>query len=183
MEKSVMTEGVVETKGTRIFFGYSPGASSSDADGFVVHQLACPTALNDLSSGERPRQDMTCLSSLTRQYFAGLADPPQITIPVNFIPRSEAHQAIIAAKAQGSALVLPWMVVLSDQAGSPTTVDSNGKLVSPGSTTVGWKAYVSNFSVTAAVGAIWTGNITLQLQFDDGDEDLDWDLPDTDLLP
>lgn len=178
-----MTEGVVETKGTRIYFGYTPGASSGDADGTVIHQLACPTAVNDLSAGPKPRQDMTCLSSLARQYFAGLADAPEYSIPVNFIPRSESHQAIIAAKRQGSALVLPWMIVFSDQAGAPSTVDSNGKLVSPGPTSVGFKAYVSNFSISAAVGGIWTGTLTLQMAFDEGDEDLDWDLPDTDLLP
>jgi len=40
---------------------------------------------------------------------------------------------------------------------------------------------VSNFTVGAAVGEIWKGTLTIQLQLDDGDEDLHWDLPTADL--
>ena len=176
-----MTTGTVQAKNTRLLFGYAPGASSSDPDGVVIHQIACPTGVPDLTSGEKPRQDQTCLSSLTRQYYDGLADPPAIPIPVNFIPRSASHQALINAKAQGSNLVMPFMVVMSDQTDDPVTIDSDGYLVSPGPTTIGFKGYVSNFVVNAAVGEIWKGTVTVQLQLDDTDEDLRWDLPTADL--
>lgn len=171
-----MTEGVIETKDTRLYFCYSPGASSSDPDGFIVLQVACPTGIPDLTSGARPRQDMTCLSSQVREYFSGLADPGELAIPINFIPRSESHQALIAAKAQGANLVIPWMVVFSDQTAAPTTVDSNDMLVSPGPTSVGFKGYVSNFAINAQVGDIWRGTVTIQVN-----SELDWNLPAADL--
>lgn len=172
-----MTEGVVQVKGTRLLFGYQPSSSGS----LVIHALACPTGIPGLTAGERPRQDMTCITSMSRQYYDGLQDPPALTIPVNFIPRSESHQAIIAARAEGSDLVMPWLVVFSDQANDPTTIDSDGYLTSPGPTSVGFKGYVSNFTITAAVGAIWTADIAVQLRLDDTDDDLHWDLPTADL--
>lgn len=171
-----MTEGVIETKNTRLYFGYAPGASSSDPDGIVVLQVACPTGIPDLTSGARPRQSMTCLSSETQEYFSGLADPGELAIPINFIPRSESHQALIAAKAQGAKLEMGWMVVFSDQAAAPTAGSSDGTLISPGSTTVGFKGYVSNFSINAQVGDIWRGTVTIQVS-----SELDWDLPAADL--
>lgn len=171
-----MTEGVIETKYTRLCFGYSPGASSSDPDGTIVLQVACPTGIPDLTSGARPKQDMTCLSSLVREYFSGLADPGELAIPINFIPRSESHQALIAAKEQGANLVMPWMVVFSDQAALPVSVDSDGNLLSPGSTTVGFRGYVSNFAINAQVGDIWRGTVTIQVN-----SELAWDLPAADL--
>lgn len=182
-----MTDGVIQAKGTRLFFGYTPISSSTSEPAVEILLVACPTAINDLGSGEKPRQDMTCLSSMSRQYYDGLADPPAWQIPINFIPRSESHQALIDAKRRGSALVMPWRVVTRDDngdpTGSPTTVTSNGHLDSPGPTSVGFKGYVSNFTVAAQIGQIWTGTVTVQIQFDDDEDDFDWDLPTADLLP
>lgn len=174
-----MTEGVLQTKDTRLYFGYTPDTSSGAPQ--EVHAVACPTGIPEFSAGAKPRQDQTCLSSRTRQYYDGLADPPELSIPINFIPRSEAHQALIDAKARGSALVMPWLVSMIDSQTAPTTFDSDGYFVSPGPTTIGFKAYVSNFTVGAAVGEIWKGTLTIQLQLDDTDEDLHWDLPTADL--
>lgn len=158
-----MTEGIREVKGTRLFFGYTPGASSSDPDGTVIHEVACPTGLTGLSAGEQAKVDVTCMSSPTRQYASGLQDLPTIQIPVNLIPQSEAHQALQDAEEQGSALDLPWMLVMSDQQAAPTTVNSEGHLVSPGATNRYWKGYVSNFSEDYAVGDYVKATVTVQL--------------------
>ena len=158
-----MTTGVTQTKGTKLYFGYAPGASSSDPDGIVVHKVACPTGITGLSSGEAPRVDVTCLDSEAREYKAGLQDLPSIQIPVNLIPRSEAHQALMAAEDQGSELIMPWMLVLSDNTSAPTTLDSNGHLASPGPTNRYWKGYVSNFSEDYAVGEYIRATVTVQL--------------------
>ena len=176
-----MTEGVVHSKGSKLYFADPLGASSSDSDGVVIHYVACPTSIPDITSGAKPRQDKTCITSLGRQYYDGLADPPEIAVPINFIPRSASHQALIALKAAGSAQVVGWLLAIGAHDTPPTTVDSDGYIVSPGPTTVGFKGYVSNFVINAAVGEIWKGTVTLQLQLDDDNEDLVWDLPSADL--
>lgn len=158
-----MTTGIIQTKGTRLYFGWAPGASSSDPDGVVIHKVACPTGITGLSAGEAPRVDVTCLDSDTRQYAAGLQDLPSIQVPVNVIPRSEAHQALMAAEALGSEQEIPFMLVLSDNTAAPTTVDSDGHLASPGPTNRYWKGYVSNFSEDFAIGEYVRGTVTIQL--------------------
>lgn len=171
-----MTQGVIETKGTRLFFGFRADNPSTSEAPLEVMQVACPTGIPDLTSGARPRQSMTCLSSETQEYFSGLADPGELAIPINFIPRSEAHQALIDAKRRGSNLQMGWIVVLSDQATAPTLEDSDGYLTSPGPTTIGWRGYVSNFAINAATGDIWRGTVTIQIS-----SELKWDLPTADL--
>lgn len=170
-----MTQGTQLTKGTRLYFA---DPTSSDP---VILQVACPTGIPSLTAGAKPRFQTTCLDSTGQEYRDGLPDPGEITIPVNFIPASASHQALIEANALGSARVMPFMVVFSDDEGTPgaapTTVDSDGYLVSPGPTTIGFKAYVANFSVSAAISEIWRGEVTLQIKLLDGRTDLDWDLP------
>lgn len=158
-----MSEGIIETKGTRLYFGWAPGASSSDSDGVVIHKVACPTGLSGLSSGEAARVDVTCLDSEARDYAAGLQDLPTIQIPVNVIPRSEAHQALMDAEEEGSDLIIPWMAVMSDNTNAPTTLDSDGFLASPGATNRYWKGYVSNWSEDYAIGDYVRGTVTIQL--------------------
>lgn len=173
-----MTTGTQLTKGTKLYFAV-PGSSSE------IYEVACPTAIPELGIGEKPKFPTTCLSSTGVEYRDGLPDPPTIQIPINFIPRSSSHQALIEANRLGSAQVMPFMVVLSDDDGTPgtapTTLDSDDYFVSPGPTTIGWKAYVANFSISAATSEIWRGTVTLQLQLLDGKTDLDWDLPTADL--
>lgn len=169
-----MTQGTQLTKGTRLYFAL-PNSSSE------ILKVACPTAIPDLSAGAKPRFPTTCLDSTGQEYRDGLPDPPEISLPVNFIPKSASHQALIEAYKQGSAQIMPFMVVFSDDDGTPgtppTALDSDGYLVSPGPTTIGFKAYVSNFVVAAQLSEIWRGTVTLQIQLLDGKTDLDYDLP------
>ncbi len=169
-----MTQGTQLTKGTRLYFAL-PNSSSE------ILKVACPTAIPELSAGAKPRFSTTCLDSTGQEYRDGLPDPPEITIPVNFIPESASHQALIAANKLGSAQVMPWMVVFSDEDGTPgnppISLDSDGYLVSPQPPTIGFKAYVANFTVAAQTSEIWRGNLTLQIQLLDGKTDLDYDLP------
>ena len=158
-----MTQGIIEVKGTKLYFASSLAASSSDADGVVIYEVACPTGLSGLTSGEAAKVDVTCMSSPARQYAGGLQDLPTIQIPINLIPRSEAHQALMDAEDAGSTLNMPWMVVLSDQTSAPTSINSDGNLVSPGATNRYWQGYVSNFSEDYAVGDYVKATVTIQL--------------------
>jgi hypothetical protein len=94
------------------------------------------------------------------EYFRGMKDPAEITVPINFIPRSAAHQALQDLDESGEAI--SWMIVLSDQDGAPTSVDSSGNLVSPGATTVEFLAYVSDFNIDIQTNEIVRATLTLQ---------------------
>lgn len=158
-----MSEGIIEVKGTKIYFGSKLDASSADPDGIVIHEVSCPTGLTGVSAGEAAKVDVTCMSSATRQYASGLQDLPTLSIPVNLIPQSEAHQALMAAEEAGSANDMPWMLVLSDQVLAPTAINSDGQFVSPGATNRYWTGYVSNFSEDYAVGDYVKATVTVQL--------------------
>lgn len=162
-----MTTGTVLTKGTRIFFAV-PGSSSE------ILQVACPTAANGLG-GAADQVEVTCLSSEEREYKQGLPNPGQVTIPINFIPRSAAHQALIALKESGENT--SWMIALSDYVGAgPTTLDSNGKLVSPGPTTAEFDGYLADFTFDVGLNEIVRGSLIVQRS-----GPVAWDLPTADL--
>lgn len=168
-----MTTGVVQTKGTRLFFATPLAASSSDADGVVILKVACPTGIQGLG-GAANQIDTTCLDSVEMEYARGMLNPGQITVPINFIPRSEAHQALVALREDGSTI--SWMIVFSDQSGSPSSVDSNSRLVSPGETTAEFLAYVADFNIDIATNEIVRATLTLQRS-----GAVEWDFPTADL--
>jgi hypothetical protein len=162
-----MTTGTIETKGTRIFFGDVDNSST-------IHQVACPTAANGLG-GAADQIDITCLSSAEREYKQGLPNPGQVTVPINFIPRSAAHQALIDLKDSGTTV--SWMIAFSDYTGAgPTAFDSDGRLVSPGETTAEFLGYVADFTFDIGLNEIVRGTLTIQRS-----GAVAWDLPTADL--
>jgi hypothetical protein len=118
--------------------------------------------------------DITCLDSTEMEYSRGLLNPGQVTVPINFIARSEAHQALLDLRESGDTV--SWMMVLSDQASAPTSVDSDDRLVSPGDTTAEFLAYVADFTFDAPMNDIVRGSLTLQRS-----GAVVWDLPTADL--
>jgi hypothetical protein len=154
-----MTQGVIETKGTRLYFAY--------ADTEIL-KVACATGISGLG-GAGDQIDTTCLDSQEMEYARGMKNPGQVTVPVNFIPQSAAHQALI--DLDDSAGIVSWMIVLSDQANTPTTLDSNGRLVSPGATTVEFLAYVADFNIEMQTNEIVRATLTLQRS---GPRNWDW---------
>jgi hypothetical protein len=164
-----MTTGVVKTQGTRLFFASPDQASSSDADGVVIYALACPTGISGL--GETASNiDITCLNSPSMESVLGMRDPDEVSVPFNFIPTSGSQQALIDLSLSGTKV--SWMIVFSDQTGSPTTVDSDLRLVSPGTTTVEFIGHVQNLSFDVSTNEIVRGTMTIKPS---GDKV--WDLP------
>ena len=158
-----MTTGVLETKGTRLFFGDVENSSS-------IYLVACPTGITGLG-GAADQIDTTCLSSTEREYRQGLPNPGQLSVPINFIPQSASHQALIDLKEAGTTV--SWMIALSDYTGAgPTTFDSNGRLVSPGETTAEFFGYVADFTFDLALNEIARGTLTIQRS-----GAVNWDLP------
>lgn len=162
-----MTTGTVKTQNTRLYF--APTSSSSD-----ILKVACATGIQGLG-GPADRIQETCLDSTEHEYKQGLRDPAQVNVPINFIPRSAAHQALNDLLDSGDTI--SWMIVLSDQAAAPVDLDSDDKLVSPGPTSVRFLAYAADFEVDIQTNEIVRGTLILQRS---GTKDWDWpaaDLP------
>lgn len=145
-----MTIGTVKTQGTRLFFAVSASE---------IHKVACATGIQGLG-GARDQIDITCLDSDEREYSGGFANPGQVTIPINFIPRSASHQALMGLKETGATI--SWMIVLSDQTGSPTVLDTSDRLNSPGATTAEFLGYVADFNADIGTNEIVRGTLTVQ---------------------
>lgn len=145
-----MTAGTVKTKGTRLYFG----ATESE-----IYKVACATGITGLG-GAGPQINKTCLESEEEEFERGMKAPGVVTVPFNTIPKSAAHQAL--QRLDDSGDTVPWMIVLSDQAGAPTTIDSDGLLVSPGPTTRGFLGYVADYVEDFATNEIVRGTLTIQ---------------------
>lgn len=159
-----MTTGTIRTKGTKLYFAVSASE---------IHKVACATGIQGLG-GPASRINETCLDSIEMEYKQGLSDPGQVSVPVNFIPRSAAHQALLSLKESGDTI--SWMIVFSDQATAPSTLDSDARLVSPGSTTAEFLAYAADIEIDVQTNEIVRA--TLQLQRSGA---VVWDLPSPDL--
>lgn len=168
-----MTTGVIETKGTKLYFADPISASSSDPDGVVILAVACPTAITGLG-GAKPQINKSCIDSEEEEFFPGRPNPGPVNVPFNVIPRSAAHQALIALDA--SSEIISWMVVFSDQTAAPTSVDSDGRLVSPGETSVEFLGYVADLNFDINQNEIVRGTLVIQRT---GAKV--WDLPAADL--
>lgn len=159
-----MTVGTVKTQGTRLYFAVSASE---------ILRVACATGITGLG-GPATQIDETCLDSLEQESVQGLKAPGAVSIPINFIPRSAAHQALLTLTESGEKI--SWMVVLSNQTGTPSAVDSDNRLISPGPTTVEFLAYVADFNVDIATNEIVRSTLDLQRS---GAKV--WDLPAADL--
>jgi hypothetical protein len=156
-----MTVGTIETKGTRLYFLTSSGSPQE------IHKVACMTGITGLG-GPADQVDITCLDSEEAESRAGFKRPSVVQVPINFIPRSAAHQALLDLEESGETV--DWMIVLSDQSGIPT--ESAGVLVSPGATSVRFNGYVVDSDINIATNEIVRGTISIQRT---GEKV--WDLP------
>lgn len=157
-----MTQGVIKTQGSRLYFADPTSASSSDPDGVVILYVACPTAIQGLG-GSRPQINKSCLESVEEEFEGGRPNPSTITVPFNYIPRSAAHQALQALFESGD--ILSWMVVFSDAINNgdvPVSVDSDSRLVSAGPTTKECLGYVADLTFDGQQNDIWRGTLTIQ---------------------
>lgn len=159
-----MTTGTLKTQGTRLYFAVTESA---------IHKVACATGITGLG-GPASQINETCLDSTESEYKRGLLEPGQINVPVNFIPRSAAHQALLDLRESGDTV--SWMIVLSDQAGTPTNLDSTGHLDSPGGTTAEFLAYLADLNIDIATNEIVRATLLLQRS-----GAVDWTLPTADL--
>lgn len=146
-----MTTGTTKTQGTKIYFSL-PDSSST------IMAVACPTAVSGLG-GAANQIDITCLDSAEMEYVRGMKNPAAISIPINFIDASAAHQAL--QDLDDSGAVVSFMVA-APGAPAPTDIDSDGHLVSEGPTTCEFLGYVADINYDVPINSIWKATLSIQ---------------------
>lgn len=151
-----MTTGTVKTQGTELYV-IDASVTSSDED---LYKFACPTGISGLG-GPRDQIEDTCLDTTDEKTFvAGLANPGQVTVPFNMIPRNGSHQFVFAWKQAGANM--KWLVCLSESTTQPT-VDTDGAFVKPTDrSTLAFTAFVADVNIDIATNEIVKGTLLLQ---------------------
>ena len=149
-----MTAGVLKTQGTHLYFA---NPTSSDPE---LVKLACPTGISGLG-GAHDQIDITCLDNTEdREYFAGLGNPGQVSVPFNFVPSHISHQVLFDLKESGETI--DWIICMSDGTAAPT-MDGFGAIVPPVlRTSAEFQAYISDVNIDIATADRVAGTLTLQ---------------------
>lgn len=151
-----MSDGIIKSQGTHLYFLDPNGASDLN-----LLKVDCPTAINGIGAGPKNPIDSTCLDATTdRTQVTGLGTPSPITVPVNFIPSSAAHQALNTLKATGDEV--QWMALFSDGTTAPTLVAD--EIVPPDSplrTAVEWQGSVSEFAIDVSTDELVKATLTI----------------------
>ncbi len=143
----------VRTQGTELFL-IDPGAPT------VVITMACPTGITGLG-GAADQIDITCLSSVEREFARGFLNPGQLTVPFVLYPTDDSHQTLFALKESGDTL--SWMIGLSDGTTAPTAVA--GALVAPAAsdrTTFAFSGYIADITLDMATNEVVRGTMLVQ---------------------
>jgi len=149
-----MTVGTIKTQGTELFFT-NPLTTAAD-----ILKVACPTGISGLG-GAADQIDDTCLDGTERTFKAGLKNPGQITIPINFIPSSPSHQALLSMFQGGQ--MANWLIALSNGTTAPTVVNSAGLIVPPANrASIRFDGYVADFNLDIATNEIVRATLTIQ---------------------
>lgn len=152
-----MTDGVIKTQGSELFTVDKLSASTAS-----VLKFECPTGITGLG-GAADQIESTCLSTIgDKEYEGGLGNPGQVSVPFNFIPRSQSHQILFDLKE--SREVIDWLIGLSDGVTAPT-LGTSDVLVPPASplrTSIGFRGYVSDLNIDIATNEIVRGTLTIQ---------------------
>lgn len=150
-----MTQGLVKTQGTHIFFV----DNTTDSTGTVT-KLACPTGGTD-GGGAKDQIETTCLDALVdKEYVGGLGNPGTWSFPFNLIPRDGSHHALWALKESGA--VVGWMVALSES-DTPPTIDGDGDLVAPADrTSFAFNGFVTDVTIDFQTNDLVRGTLSLQ---------------------
>lgn len=150
-----MTTGTLKTQGTELYF-----VNPVPTDPELV-KVACPTGISGLG-GAADQLDDTCLDSTERTFKRGLGNPGQVSVPINFIPSSDSHQALLALQADGRNV--DWLIAMSDGTDAPT-LDTDFAIVppeSPNRTSIGFNGYVSDFNIDISTNEIVRATLTIQ---------------------
>lgn len=141
----------VKTQGTELYF--------LDPDTGTVVEVGCVTTITGLTAA-RDQIETTCLGSTARTYEAGMATPGAASFTINADPNDPSHVRLHELYVAGTKV--DWALGWSDGTAVPT-VDSNGLVLPPTRSWIGFNGYVSDFPFDFALNAVVASNISVQV--------------------
>lgn len=145
----------VKTQGTQLFI-LDPEASG----GCEILTIQCTTALSGLGAA-REQIEVTCMENDAREYVGGLATPGTLTVTVNFDPNNESHYRMYEL---WKANVDFKFAIGFGPGTAPPTVASDCEFNFPTNRTfIEAAGYVSDLPLEAALNAVWTAAIPIQV--------------------
>lgn len=130
-----MTSLAVATQGTKLYVG---DAGSPPA----FQEIPDVTNVPSFGSSERPRIDVSNMSSTVREYRYGLADPGAVEFELNYVPDNSVHTVIETAAENNTQK--SFKVELSDG----TIFEGQG--------------YFENFAKSAEVDNVYKATVTFK---------------------
>lgn len=145
----------VKSQGTKIYF-IDPTASG----GAQVIAVDCAISLDGISA-PRDQIDVTCLEDDARSFEGGLATPGQVTMGLNFDPKTESHHRLYDLYNDNEKFDIA--IGLSDGTDAPT-LDTAGEFDIP--TTRSFfvlnDVYVADMPISIPLNAVVTSNVSFQ---------------------
>lgn len=145
----------MKTKGTELFVRFL-----NTSGGYEIVKIECPTAITGLG-GPAGQVDDTCLDDEEMTYSAGMPNPGQVQVPINFDPALESHR-LIRDLYRSQETVL-WAIGDSDGKGIIPTVAGDGTVTYPTTRTFhSFNAYVADAPLDFAINQNVKSNVVLQ---------------------
>lgn len=130
------------------------------ADDSILN-IACAISLDGMSA-TRDEIEITCLEDGARRYLAGLANPTNLNVTLNFDASSAAHERILELWEAGTTFHA--IIGLSDGTAAPTA-DTDGLPVLP--TTRSYfsmlNSYFQDVPISIPLNGVVTANVSIKL--------------------
>ncbi len=130
-----MASNAVATQGTLLYI--SPAGSPN-----VFSEITDVTNIPSFGASERPRIDISNMSSTVREFRYGLADTGAVEFELNFVPDNTVHNTIENAAEDNTQMTMK--IQLSDG----TTYEGSG--------------YFESFSKSAEVDNVYKASVTFK---------------------
>ena len=141
-----------KTAGTQAWF--------RDPENGAIIEVECATTITGITAA-RSQIDVTCLASQSMQYQAGMNDPGQASIGLNFDPSEPSHIRLHELFVSGETV--EWAIGWSDGTSAPTAGTADDFELPADRSWLTFPGYISDFPFDFAVNAVVTSNMTVQL--------------------
>lgn len=139
----------IKTQGTDLYVVSGPTIAS---------KLACITAFGGLG-GARNQIDVSCFSSVEKEFEGGMATPGQITVGGNYDTTDTVFADLIALKDSGD--LVEWYLGGSDGTDAPTVAAS---VMTPPTdrTGISFEGYVADITWEMGSDSVWKYSLVIQ---------------------
>lgn len=131
----------------------------TNSNGPEAIKIGCPTGVTGLG-GSKTQLDATCLDSEEMEYEAGMANPGQVTVNLNFDPQAPSHLELWDLFESGDTVT--WVIGFRGST-APPTVDTAGVVTYPGGRRyISFDGYVADLPLDFAVNALVKSTMQVQ---------------------